>query len=46
MKKEYVRPAVEDLGSLHELTLGQSHGSRLDADFAAGTIFGELTFSS
>jgi len=46
MKKEYVPPAVEDLGSLHELTLGQSQGSRLDADFAAGTTFGDLTFSS
>jgi len=46
MKKEYVPPAVEDLGSLSELTLGQSQGRRLDADFAAGTLFGELTFSS
>ncbi len=45
MKKEYVIPAVEDIGSLHELTLGQSEGSRLDADFSAGTEFGDLTFS-
>lgn len=45
MKKDYVAPALEDLGSLHELTLGQSGGSRLDADFSAGTLFGDLTFS-
>lgn len=45
MKKEYVTPTVEDLGSLHELTLGQSGGSRLDADFNTGTLFGDLTFS-
>ncbi|MGH3834139.1 MAG: lasso RiPP family leader peptide-containing protein [Pseudonocardiaceae bacterium] len=45
MKKEYVAPAVEDLGSLHELTLGQSSGSHLDADYTAGTAFGDLTFS-
>lgn len=45
MKKEYIAPAVEDLGSLEELTLAQSGGSRLDADFSAGTPFGDLTFS-
>ncbi|MGH3520980.1 MAG: lasso RiPP family leader peptide-containing protein [Haloechinothrix sp.] len=45
MKKEYVTPAVEDLGSLHELTQGQSTGDSLDADFSAGTPFGDLTFS-
>lgn len=45
MKKEYVPPTVEDLGSLQELTLGQSQGSSLDADFSAGTPFGDLTFS-
>jgi len=45
MKKVYVAPAVEDLGSLPELTLGQSSGSRLDADYSAGTLFGDLTFS-
>ncbi len=45
MKKEYIAPVVEDLGSLHELTLGQSSGTRLDADFTAGTQFGDLTFS-
>jgi len=45
MKKEYIAPGVEDLGSLHELTLGQSRGTHLDADFTAGTPFGDLTFS-
>lgn len=45
MKKAYVAPTVEDLGALHEVTLGQSSGNQLDADFAAGTLFGDLTFS-
>lgn len=45
MKKRYVAPAVEDLGTVHELTLGQSGGRALDADFPAGTLFGDLTFS-
>ncbi len=45
MKKEYVAPAVQDIGSLHELTLGQSEGWRLDSDYSAGTEFGDLTFS-
>ncbi|TWE13458.1 lasso RiPP family leader peptide-containing protein [Prauserella muralis] len=45
MRKVYVAPAVDDLGSVPELTLGESEGSKLDADFAAGTLFGDLTFS-
>jgi hypothetical protein len=45
VKKEYVAPDLEDLGSVAELTLGSSNGSRLDADFSAGTSFGDLTFS-
>jgi len=45
MKKEYIAPVVEDLGSLHELTLGQRSGERLDADFPTGTPFRDLTFS-
>lgn len=45
VKQEYVAPTVEDLGSLPELTLGQAQGMRLDADFDAGTLFGDLTFS-
>lgn len=45
MKKEYLAPAVEELGSVSELTLGGAGGRRLDADFSAGTLFDELTFS-
>lgn len=45
MKKDYVPPAVKDLGSVCELTLGGDGGSRLDADFSAGTLFDDLTFS-
>lgn len=45
MKKAYVSPELEDLGTLEELTLGQSKGSMLDADYTAGTLFGDLTFS-
>jgi hypothetical protein len=45
MKKEYVAPELEDLGSVEELTLAGSRGSRLDNDFGIGTPFGDLTFS-
>lgn len=45
MKKDYAAPTVEDLGSVQELTLGQSGSWRLDADFPAGSLFGDLTFS-
>lgn len=34
MRQEYVPPAVEDLGSLQEVTLGGSSGLSLDADFS------------
>ena len=45
MKKEYVAPALEDLGSVTELTLAGSRGNSLDADYGRGTPFGDLTFS-
>lgn len=45
MKMEYVAPDLEDLGSVAELTLGGAGGLRLDADFSAGTLYGDLTFS-
>lgn len=45
MEQEYVPPVLEDLGSLHEVTLGQATGSRLDADFTAGTLASDITFS-
>lgn len=45
MRKDYVAPDLEELGTVAELTLGQAEGLRLDADFAAGTLFGDITFS-
>ncbi|HVW41025.1 MAG TPA: lasso RiPP family leader peptide-containing protein [Amycolatopsis sp.] len=45
MKKEYVAPTVEDLGSVQELTLGQAGSWHLDADFPNGSLFGDATFS-
>lgn len=45
MKKDYVTPKLEDLGSVRELTLAQSSGGVLDADFPAGTPFGDITLS-
>jgi hypothetical protein len=42
---EYEKPEVVDYGTLAALTAGASTGSRLDANFSAGTFFGELTFS-
>lgn len=45
MKKEYEAPSLDDLGSIAELTLGGANGGALDADFSAGTAFGDLTFS-
>jgi hypothetical protein len=45
MKKEYVAPELEDLGSVQELTLAGRSGRRLDADHGIGTPFDDLTFS-
>lgn len=45
MQQEYVPPAVEDLGQLHEVTFGQATGTRLDADFSRGTSLDDITFS-
>lgn len=45
MKKEYVAPDLEDLGSVAELTLAGSSGRRLDLAYGAGTSFDDLTFS-
>jgi hypothetical protein len=41
----YSTPSIERLASVRELTLGQSTGDKLDADFPAGTPFMALTFS-
>lgn len=45
MKKEYVAPAIADLGSVLELTLGAKVGNALDASFPIHTPRGKLTFS-
>jgi hypothetical protein len=42
----YEKPRIVDYGDLVELTAGTSSGNYLDADFAAGTPYGDLTFSS
>ena len=42
---EYEAPQIVDFGDLVELTAGNTSGTRLDADFPAGTVFGDLTFS-
>jgi hypothetical protein len=42
-----VAPAIEDLGSLQELTLGRAVGLNFDADFPTGSLFiGELSWMS
>jgi len=45
MKRDYMAPKVTHLGSLNDLTLGGACGGDLDADFATGTPFEELTCS-
>ena len=44
-KGMYEAPAITVLGTVEDLTHGQDTGSYLDQDFAAGTPFGDLTFS-
>lgn len=41
----YEPPALIELGSVAELTHGQSDGRRLDMTYIVGTDRGELTFS-
>lgn len=41
----YEPPEVKDYGRLADLTAGSRSGSRLDANFPAGTLFSDLTFS-
>lgn len=36
MESEYVPPALEDLGSLHEVTLATGLGLIVDADWSVG----------
>ncbi len=44
-KQAYETPELDALGTVEDLTQGSSSGSALDADFAAGTPRGDLTFS-
>jgi hypothetical protein len=43
---EYEKPRIADYGDLVELTAASGSGGYLDADFKAGTAWGDLTFSS
>jgi hypothetical protein len=45
MKSSYEAPALRDVGSVRELTLGNATGVFLDEDFPEGTPFSDLTFS-
>jgi hypothetical protein len=43
---KYAAPTISDYGDLVALTAGASTGNSLDATFAAGTPYGDLTFST
>jgi hypothetical protein len=43
---EYMKPEVEDYGTLAELTAGKSTGNYLDAKFDVGTPFDQLSFTN
>lgn len=42
-KKEYAAPLLEEIGTLERLTQANGCPDSLDAQFPAGTPFGELT---
>jgi hypothetical protein len=44
-RANYAAPALERLGSLEEVTLGNAGGNKLDASFPVGTPKSSLTFS-
>ena len=44
-RKTYETPNLVELGSVEQLTLGQSRGGRLDRSFPVDTPFEQLTFS-
>ena len=44
-KKRYEAPRLRVHGDIREVTAGSATGAYLDADFAAGTKFSDLTFS-
>jgi hypothetical protein len=45
MSFNYEPPAITELGTIVEMTRANATGSKLDADFSAGTPVGNLTFS-
>jgi hypothetical protein len=44
-KQNYTKPKLIVYGNVSTITKGSSAGSFLDAAFAAGTPYGDLTFS-
>lgn len=42
----YEKPRIVDYGDLVELTAASGIGDYLDADFPAGTKWGDVTFST
>ncbi len=44
-KLAYETPELEALGSIEAVTMGNSDGAATDADFATGTLKGDITFS-
>lgn len=45
MKKAYEAPKLQEIGSVHELTLGNLDGENTDQDFPVNTPKRNLTFS-
>ena len=44
-KHPYQAPKVSDVGTVVDRTLGESTGTKLDADFPTNTPVNQLTFS-
>jgi hypothetical protein len=44
-KRAYVKPALNQIGSFEEVTLGKATGTLTDASFPAGTPVSSFTFS-
>ena len=44
-KKDYSEPELRTLGTVEEVTQLNASGAALDANFPAGTLFGDLTAS-
>ena len=41
----YEAPAIEELGTVAEMTEASEGGAITDADFPTGTLFADITFS-